>query len=61
MNQFDKQNDSLWKFGILYFNPKDPSLFVEKRTGLGWTLNFANKYAYGILLILILLVLTLTL
>jgi uncharacterized membrane protein len=44
---------------LFYNNPDDPSLFVEKRSGLGWTLNFAHKKAYmflgvlGIVLVLI--------
>jgi uncharacterized membrane protein len=45
MNQFDKENNQLWKWGIIYYNPQDPGLFVEKRNGLGRTLNFGNKYA----------------
>ena len=29
--------------GILYYNPNDPSIWVDKRFGIGWTLNFAHK------------------
>jgi uncharacterized membrane protein len=36
---------------IFYNNAEDPHLWVEKRSGLGWTLNFAHKKAYGILLL----------
>lgn len=32
-------NDDLWIFGSLYNNPNDPSLFVQKRFGVGWTIN----------------------
>jgi uncharacterized membrane protein len=49
VNEFDKQNDSLWKWGILYYNPNDPEIIVEKRSGLGWTVNFAHKTAYVLL------------
>lgn len=36
-------NDRHWKGGFLYFNKDDPSLFVEKRFGMGYTLNFGNS------------------
>lgn len=35
-------DDSHWVGGFLYFNKKDPSVFVEKRFGIGYTLNFGN-------------------
>jgi len=32
-----------WKWGVFYFNPNDPRIFVPKRIKLlGWTLNFAQ-------------------
>lgn len=36
-------DDEFWKLGSFYYNPNDPSIFVEKRFGSGWTLNFGNK------------------
>jgi len=40
-----------YKWGIFYFNPKDPRILVPKRNRLmGWTLNFANPYSYLILI-----------
>lgn len=42
----DASPDAAWKAGILYFNPDDPAIFVEKRMGLGWTMNFGNKWAW---------------
>ncbi|KUP09669.1 hypothetical protein Q73_01960 [Bacillus coahuilensis m2-6] len=42
--------DRFWKGGLIYFNPEDPSIFVEKRFGLGWTMNFARPVGYFILL-----------
>ncbi len=51
----EPQNDSYWKAGIFYFNPDDPAIFVSKRVGIGYTMNFANKMSWlvlvGILLI----------
>ncbi|MBV4425459.1 DUF1648 domain-containing protein [Clostridium tyrobutyricum] len=38
--QTDKDDDSNWRFGnTIYYNPDDPSLFIEKRFGIGWTIN----------------------
>jgi uncharacterized membrane protein len=31
--------------GFLYNNPDDPDLFVPKRFGLGWTINFGHPQA----------------
>ncbi len=40
-----------YKWGIFYFNSKDPRMLVPKRYRMmGWTLNFANPYSYLILL-----------
>jgi len=35
-------DDSRWKLGTFYFNSEDPSLFLHKRFGVGWTFNFAR-------------------
>ena len=41
-------NDHYWKFGgSLYYNPGDPSIFIEKRMGIGWTVNFARPTAWA--------------
>jgi uncharacterized membrane protein len=45
----DATPDRAWKGGIVYFNPSDPALFVEKRMGLGWTLNFGNLWSWVLL------------
>ena len=42
----EKNDDFYWKLGMFYFNPKDRNLFVEKRIGVGWTINLANKIAW---------------
>jgi len=39
-----------WKANIFYYNPNDSALFVEKREGLGYTFNFANRWSWGLLL-----------
>ena len=59
----EPQRDSYWKAGLFYYNPDDPAIFVSKRVGIGYTVNFANKLAWlvmlGILLIALLPVLLL--
>lgn len=35
-------DDKYWKWGMFYFNRKDPSFWVEKRMGIGMTINLAN-------------------
>ncbi|RCX16219.1 putative membrane protein [Fontibacillus phaseoli] len=42
-------DDDNWKLGSIYFNPQDPSIFVEKRSGIGWTMNFAHPAGWIIL------------
>jgi uncharacterized membrane protein len=39
--------------GLVYWNPRDPRLWVEKRLGLGWTLNFARPLAWVLLVALL--------
>jgi uncharacterized membrane protein len=39
-------DDVYWKLGQFYFNPKDPAVFVEKRFGLGWTINFGHVLSW---------------
>lgn len=49
MNELDPQNDKYWKGGMIYNNPNDSDIWVKKRTGLGWTLNFAHSASYLII------------
>lgn len=39
-------DDRFWKGGIFYVNKDDPSVFVEKRFGVGWSVNFARPLAW---------------
>ncbi len=41
--------ESCWKAGIFYVNPDDPAIFVEKRFGIGYTLNFGHPLSWFIL------------
>jgi uncharacterized membrane protein len=38
----DRTSDESWLWGMFYHNPNDPALFVEKRTGPGYTVNFGR-------------------
>ena len=42
----DRTADEHWHWGLFYFNPADPALMVEKRMGIGYTLNFGNPWAW---------------
>jgi len=52
----DPTPNECWKADIFYYNPNDAALFVEKRAGLGFTLNFANRWCWVLLLCLVLVV-----
>jgi uncharacterized membrane protein len=45
-----RDDDRYWYGGFFYSNPDDPALFVEKRYGLGWTLNFGHPQARLVLI-----------
>lgn len=48
----DGTPEECWKYGAFYYNPADPALVVEKRTGPGFTLNFGNRMSWVLLLVL---------
>src|SRR6201996_5039547 len=37
-----RDDDKSWRGGLLYINRQDHALFVPRRYGLGWALNFGN-------------------
>lgn len=43
--------DRCWKLGLFYYNPEDPAIIVEKRFGMGQSLNFGNPWAWVFLAI----------
>lgn len=49
-----KDSDDNWKFGAFYWNPNDPTIFVERRWGIGFTMNFARPASYIVIAALIL-------
>lgn len=45
-------DDKLWKLGnSIYYNKNDSSIFVEKRVGVGWTVNAARPF--GMLMLIL--------
>jgi uncharacterized membrane protein len=46
----DRTADTRWIGGLLYFNPTDPAVLVERRMGIGWTMNFGNPWSWLTLL-----------
>ena len=54
---FFRDDDRYWYAGFFYNNPDDPAVFVPKRYGLGWTLNFGHPQARLVLIGMLLLVL----
>jgi uncharacterized membrane protein len=53
--QTNQDDDQFWRLGQFYFNRNDPAYFVEKRFGVGWTINLARPLSWIILLAIILL------
>lgn len=45
-----KDDDAYWKFGVFYYNPEDPAIFIEKRFGIGWTINWGRRSSWLIIL-----------
>jgi hypothetical protein len=42
----ERNGDHFWRWGLFYYNPADPTLFIQHRSGPGYTLNFANKFSW---------------
>lgn len=45
-----RDDDKYWKLGVFYYNPDDPTIFVEKRFGIGWDFNWERPASWLILL-----------
>ncbi len=59
--EIDRQNPRYWKAGMFYVNRQDPSIFVAKLSGLGYTLNFGHPASWLLLAILLFLPLAIAL
>ena len=49
-----EDEESHWIWGSFYYNPNDPSLFIEKRYGIGWTINLGTLAGKIIMIITLL-------
>jgi uncharacterized membrane protein len=45
----DRTEDRYWKAGFLYVNSQDPAFIVEKRFGIGYTLNLGHPGSWMII------------
>ena len=55
----NRDDDQFWKLGAFYCNRQDPAIWVEKRFGIGWTINIANPLAWvylGAILVIAILI-----
>ena len=44
-------NDHLYKWGVMYYNPDDPAVLVDKRFGTGMSFNYARWQAKAFLVV----------
>ena len=49
-------DDRFWKLGMLYCNPDDASLFLPKRSGIGWAVNWGRPAVWALVVALVLFV-----
>lgn len=52
-----RDDDRYWYGGVFYNNPDDPAIFVPRRFGFGWTINFGNPRGRLFMLVILLIVL----
>jgi uncharacterized membrane protein len=45
----DRTADRFWKWGMFYVNRDDPAFVIEKRFGIGYTMNFGHLGAWVLL------------
>ncbi|TDQ36260.1 DUF1648 domain-containing protein [Aureibacillus halotolerans] len=48
-----RDDDRYWKLGLFYINRHDPALFLEKRMGVGWTVNLGRPTVWIVLAIIL--------
>jgi uncharacterized membrane protein len=56
-----RDDDRYWSGGVFYNNPDDPAMFVPKRFGLGWTLNFGHPQSKRFIITVLVMMLVLLL
>lgn len=48
-----ENDDEKWIYGFIYYNKEDPKLMVEKRLGVGWSMNMAHPLGKFITILLV--------
>lgn len=51
LDVLDADDDKYWKGGLIYINKEDPSMLVEKRFGVGWTINLGNTKTWILIML----------
>ncbi len=51
-----RDDDKYWRGGLFYVNREDHTLFVPRRFGVGWTLNFGNPATAMLLVAIVALI-----
>jgi hypothetical protein len=49
----ERGGDEFWRWGLFYYNPADPTLFIQHRSGPGYTVNFAKGMAWVMALLVV--------
>jgi hypothetical protein len=49
----ERNGDQFWLWGLFYYNPSDPTLFIQHRSGPGYTVNFANRMSWPLALFIL--------
>jgi uncharacterized membrane protein len=44
----DPTPNECWTGGIIYYNPNDAALFVQRRDGIGFTINMGNRWSWAV-------------
>lgn len=56
----ERDDDKYWKLGsTIYVNKDDPAIFIEKRFGIGWTMNFGRIESIIIMIVFVILIIAL--
>jgi uncharacterized membrane protein len=42
----DPTPNECWKGGMIYYNPNDAALFVQRHDSMGFTVNMANRWSW---------------
>lgn len=52
-DELAQDDDAHWLLGSIYCNREDPSIFVPKRFGVGWTMNIGSRTTWILIVLLV--------